>query len=219
MADQPGAIALKSPEAASPAPDRPAAPPEPEVDADVRAWVRRAREGDSEAFVRLVERYERMVLRTALRLLGQMDQAQDAAQDAFLRMHRYLDRFDDTRDLGPWLYRLVVNLCRDVSRSRTRLRLVELDEARETPDPTGRFGPGEIEAEVFRSEQRRLLHLALAQLPTKERAALVLRDIEGLPTSEVAAILGTAEGTVRSQVCTARLKIRKFVESGQERRK
>ena len=157
-----------------------------------------------------------MVLRTGLRLLGRMDQAQDAAQETFLRMHRYLARFDESRDLGPWLYRVVVNVCRDVARHRAPAALVPLDEVRETQRAGTRGGPEEIEGVVSLAEQRRLVRAALQTLPDKERAAIVLRDIEGLPTSDVARILGSSEGTVRSQVSTARLKIKRFVEA-QER--
>ncbi len=176
-------------------------------------WVRRARTGDGEAFALLVERYEHMVLRTARRLLGRMDEAQDAAEETFLRMHRYLGRFDESRDLGPWLYRVVVNACRDIARRRTPL--VSLDEVREKDRAGSRGGPEEIEGVVRVAEQRRLVQAALDTLPDKERAAIVLRDVEGLPTSEVARILGSSQGTVRSQVSTARLKIKRFVE-GQE---
>ena len=179
-------------------------------------WVRRAREGDGTAFGLLVERHERMVLRTALRLLGRLDQAQDAAQETFLRMHRYLARFDEARDLGPWLYRVVVNASRDIARRRASSRLVPLDAVREADRTASRGGPEEIESAVSRAEQRRLVQAALDTLPEKERAAVVLRDIEGLPTAEVARILGSSEGTVRSQVSTARLKIKRFVE-GRER--
>lgn len=179
-------------------------------------WVRRAREGDGTAFGLLVERHERMVLRTALRLLGRLDQAQDAAQETFLRMHRYLARFDEARDLGPWLYRVVVNASRDIARRRASSRLLPLDAVREADRTASRGGPEEIESAVSRAEQRRLVQAALHTLPEKERAAVVLRDIEGLSTAEVARILGSSEGTVRSQVSTARLKIKRFVE-GRER--
>jgi RNA polymerase sigma-70 factor (ECF subfamily) len=198
--------------------DEPTVVPEEGTCGEVADWVRRARGGDQGAFARLVERHEHMVLRTALRLLGRMDLAQDAAQEAFLRMHRYLDRFDEAQDLGPWLYRVTVNACHDVARSGSKQRLVALDEMPEASDPAGRFGPMEIEATVLQAEQQRLVKEALRILPEKERTALVLRDIEGLPTGEVARILGSSEGTVRSQVSTARLKIRRFVERKQERR-
>ncbi len=181
-------------------------------------WVRRARTGDGEAFALLVGRYEHMVLRTARRLLGRMDQAQDAAQETFLRMHRYLARFDESRDLGPWLYRVVVNASRDIARRRPPAPLISLDEVRETQQAGTRGGAEEIEGVVSVAEQRRLVHAALQTLPDRERAAVVLRDIEGLSTSDVARILGSSEGTVRSQVSTARLKIKRFVEEQEQRR-
>jgi len=180
-------------------------------------WVRRARAGDQAAFGLLMGRYEHMVLRTALRLLGRMDDAQDAAQETFLRMHKYLGRFDESRDLGPWLYRVVVNASRDVARRRTPALVLPLGEVREAEHAATRVGPEEIEDAVSRGEQRRLVQAALDTLPEKERAAVVLRDIEGLPTSETARILGSSEGTVRSQVSTARLKIKRFVDGRQER--
>ena len=185
-------------------PDRPAA-------TEAAEWVRRARAGDAQAFAVLVERHERMVLRTALRLLGRMDLAQGAAQDAFLRLHRHIARFDESRELGPWLYRVVVNVCRDVARRRGGARLVALEEARALASPSD--GAREREDAVTRAEQRQLVQAALLTLPAREREAVVLRDIEGLPTDEVARVLGSSAGTVRSQVSTARLKIKRYVEA------
>ena len=183
-------------------PDRPAA-------AEAAEWVRRARAGDPQAFAVLVERHERMVLRTALRLLGHMDLAQDAAQDAFLRLHRHIGRFDESRELGPWLYRVVVNVCRDVARRGRGARLVALEDAATLASPDE--GARVREDAITRDEQRRLVQAALLTLPAREREAIVLRDIEGLATDEVARILGSSAGTVRSQVSTARLKIKRYI--------
>jgi RNA polymerase sigma-70 factor (ECF subfamily) len=185
-------------------PDRPAA-------ADPAEWVRRARAGDGQAFAVLVERHERMVLRTALRLLGRMDLAQDAAQDAFLRLHRHIGRFDESRELGPWLYRVVVNVCRDVARRGHGARLVPLTDAAALASPSD--GARERDEAVALEEQRRLVQAALLTLPAREREAIVLRDIEGLSSEEVARILGTSAGTVRSQVSAARLKVKRYVEA------
>jgi RNA polymerase sigma-70 factor (ECF subfamily) len=175
--------------------------------------VRRAREGDHDAFAVLVEQHERMVLRTAVRLLGRLDRAQDASQETFLRLFRYLGRFDETREMGPWLYRVVVNVCRDLGRRAGAGRLVALDDARETLRAAG---PGERDGAfeaVARDERQRLVQAAVMTLPERERAAVVLRDLEGRPSPEVARILGSSEGTVRSQVASARLKIKRFIES------
>ena len=172
--------------------------------------VRRAKAGDREAFEALLLRHERMVLRTALRLLGRMDLAQDAAQEVFLRLHKYIAGFDEERELAPWLYRVTVNACRDVRRRSGLREVVPLEAAGEALATDG--DAAEIEAGVERDRRRRLVARALLALPEKERAALVLRDIEGLSTAEVAAVLGSSEATVRSQVCTGRMKVKKLVE-------
>src|SRR6266699_216937 len=121
--------------------------------AETAAWVERARKGDQEAFACLVERHERMVLRTGLRLLGRLDLAQDAAQEAFLRLHRHLPRFDASRELGPWLYRIVVNVCRDLARRQPRL--LGLEEAREVRSQDS--DEAALQEAVVRNEQRRLV--------------------------------------------------------------
>jgi RNA polymerase sigma-70 factor (ECF subfamily) len=156
-----------------------------------------------------------MVLRTALRLLGNREAAQDAAQEAFLRLHRYLRRFDESRELGPWLYRIVVNVCRDLGRRRGSAPLVALDAVPAAARAATEDGARALDEAIERSRQRSLVQAALLTLPERERAAIVLRDIEGLPTAEVARILGSSEGTVRSQISTGRLKIKRFVQSRQ----
>lgn len=188
-------------------------PPEADADAipEPAQWVRRAREGDEVAFALLVRRHERMVLRTALRLLGAMDRAQDASQECFLRLHRHLGRIDESLELGPWLYRVVVNVSRDMNRRWRWPRIVGLDHVAGATLVDHRSQA--LHTDVERSDQLRLIQAALLTLPLKEREAIVLRDLEGLTTAEVAAVLGSSEGTVRSQICTGRLKIRAFVEA------
>jgi RNA polymerase sigma-70 factor (ECF subfamily) len=159
-----------------------------------------------------------MVLRTALRLLGRLDAAQDAAQETFLRLFRHLGRFDESRELGPWLYRVVVNVCRDAARRTGSRRWLGLDAAEGRTATVGRPASNGIEETLFRDERFRLLQAALSTLPERERAALVLRDLEGLTSPVVARILGSSEGTVRSQVASARLKIKRFMEAQMEKR-
>jgi RNA polymerase sigma-70 factor (ECF subfamily) len=170
--------------------------------------LRLAKAGDAAAFEQILIQHERRVLLTALRMLGRVEDAQDAAQEVFLKLHKYLRRFDDARAFSPWLYRMTVNVCRNIAARRRRdegvaLNGVELQAATTPPDL---------------DDERRMLWLALRRLPEKERAALVLRDIEGLPTAEVARALGSSEATVRSQVSSARLKIKRFVDGLQGRR-
>ncbi len=171
-------------------------------DSDLTALVRLARAGDAAAFEQILLRQERRVFLTAYRLLGSMEDAQDAAQEVFLRLHKHLRGFDATRALAPWLYRVTVNVCRDVGARRQRERGMPLDDAQPAVAPAGRDW----------EDERRIVALALRHLPEKERTALVLRDIEGLATAQVARILGSSEATVRSQVSSARLKIKRFVD-------
>src|SRR5262249_40101675 len=156
--------------------------------------------GDVSAFEHIVIRYERRVLTLAWRLLGSQADAQDASQEVFLRAFRFLHRFDSTRPFEPWLMRLTVNVCRDIGRKRPSNTVLDPEVLQARSDP---------HAELSAEEQRRTLHAILQELPEKERAAVILRDIEGLSTAEVAGILGSSETTVRSQISTARLKIRK----------
>jgi len=174
--------------------------------------LKRALAGDRVAFDRIILRYERQVLMTAWRLLGRREEAQDAAQEVFLRLYRYRHHFDERRPLLPWLYRMTVNVCHDLHRKRRQddaLAAGEVDQAKLAYDPAG---------EITRSEQRRIIQAALKTLTEKERAAIVLRDIEGLATKDVAGILGSSETTVRSQISTARVKIRKFVDTLERKR-
>ncbi len=179
-------------------------PPEAEEFAIV---LQQAIAGDVSAFERIIIRYERRVLSLAWRLLGRPEDAQDASQEVFLRAFRYLHRFDSRRPFEPWLMKMTVNVCHDLGKKRQQ-------QPEGLRDPDTVRGPGSPHDDLHSEEQKRLLYKALQALPEKQRAAIVLRDIEGLSTAEVAEILGSSEATVRSQISTARLKIRKAVERG-----
>ncbi len=173
--------------------------------------VRRAQRGEEAAFETLLRLHERRVLRTAARLLGRWDLAEEAAQEAFVRLYRSIGRIDPSRGLASWLYRVVVNVSRDVGRRAGSGRFVTLDAVDENARQELRVSADHVTQPIEAEAERRLVRAALATLPEKERAAVVLRDIEGLSTREVAEILGSSEGTVRSQISTARVKIRRFV--------
>ncbi len=168
--------------------------------------IERARRGDVHAFEQLMRAHEESVVRTAWRLLGRREDARDAAQEVFLRLYRYLDRVDAGRDLAPWLYRVTVNVCHDLGRRRSR-QPPTLDESATELVASAEPGPGD-RAEL--AEEQRIAAAAIVTLPRKERAALVLRDVEGLSTREVAEILGTSQVTVRTHVCRARWKVKNY---------
>jgi RNA polymerase sigma-70 factor (ECF subfamily) len=185
---------------------------EGERNSELTMLLTRAASGDAAAFEQIVIRHERRVLTLSWRLLGAMEDAQDAAQEVFLRTFKYLHRFDAQKPFEPWLVRMTVNVCRDLGKAR-QLRGAVLVEQRDSFDRAEPRDPGNDPHEELQFEQQRqMLYRALNELPEKERTAFVLRDIEGMTTGETADALGSSEATIRSQISSARLKIRKFVE-------
>lgn len=149
-------------------------------------------------FDRIVFERESRILATAYRILGNWADAEDITQEVFLRLHRRGVSFPGDAECGAWLYRVAVNLCLDRSRStRSSQELPDLPSA----DPSA-------EAEAIREQEKRRLMAALSELPPRERAALVLREIEGLTTAEVAAVMDSAEATIRSQVAKGMVRLR-----------
>ena len=167
-----------------------------------------AKTGDLDAFEQIVTLHESRVFALALRLTGSVEDAKDATQETFIRLHRKIDQIDSGRSVGPWLYTVTVNACRDIGRERQRSRLVPMDDWASSRPATPDANPEGLYADQQREEQ---LRTVLRRLPEKERAALLLREMEGLSTEEVARILGSSEATVRSQVCSARIKLRKLL--------
>ena len=172
---------------------------------DYLGLIEAAKAGDLAAFEHLMRRHERLVLMTAYRLLGSLPDAQDVSQEVFLRLYRNLGKVESTGSLSAWLYRVTSNACHDARRRKRPESPVEFaEDLRDTV-----ADPHQAAAEA---ERRRVLSMSLRRLPPKERDALVLRDLEGLSTEEVARALGTSTATVRSQVSKARVKVREFVE-------
>jgi RNA polymerase sigma-70 factor (ECF subfamily) len=177
-----------------------------EGDSPEALLLSRAKGGDLDAFEQIVVLHERRVFGLALRLTGSVEDAKDAVQETFLRMHRKIAQVDAGRSLGPWLYTVTVNVCRDIGRVRQRSRLIPMDEwASQKADPAAN-----PEGLCSGREREGHLRAGLRALPERERAALLLREMEGLSTDEVARVLGSSPSTVRSQICTARVKLRKF---------
>ena len=175
---------------------------------DVAELLRLSKAGDLAAFEQIIGLHERRVFQTALGLLLRAEDAQDAAQEVFLRFYKYLHRFDEARQLAPWLYRITVNVCRTINRRRRKQAEVSLDELL----AAGRVVAAKPEdpfKELSLLEDQRFMVEALSRLPDKERAAIVLRDLQGISTREVARILGSSETTVLSQVSSARVKLKK----------
>ena len=174
--------------------------------------IERAAAGESAAFEQLMIHSQQRVMAITWRILGNEADARDASQEVFLRVYKYLKRFKRDQDFFAWLYGITVNVCRDFAKKRQR----HISQFTSLTDDAGAFAisadqQGADDA-VLQTQERDLVARALATLPYKERASVVLRDIEGLSTEEVARIMKSSSTTVRSQISTARKKIRIFCE-------
>jgi RNA polymerase sigma-70 factor, ECF subfamily len=176
--------------------------------AEIIDLVRLTLGGDSTAFEQIIVRYESRVMNMAARFLGARDDAGDVAQEVFLRAFKYLHRLDLHKPIEPWLMRITVNVCRDTARRRQRRR--DTFVAIEAPETIDR-SPGPYDG-LARKQELAILQTALDTLPEKERLAIVLRDVEGLSTAEVASILQSSQTTVRSQVSRGRLRLKAAID-------
>jgi RNA polymerase sigma-70 factor (ECF subfamily) len=165
----------------------------------------RIRAGDGGAFEELYRQHATRLYNLAYRMAGGPTEAEDLLQDIFLLAYRKLGSFRGDSSLGTWLYRLAMNHCLDVLRSR-RTRMGQ------QTDSLDEDGAVEVAAApAIGAVSRMDLERAIETLPPACRAAFLLHDVEGFGHEEVGSILGISEGTSKSQVHKARLRIRQYL--------
>jgi RNA polymerase sigma-70 factor (ECF subfamily) len=166
-------------------------------DADDLALVARCTAGDTDAFEALVERYHRVLFTVAVRMLGDTDDASDAAQNAFIKAYQKLGTFDRSRRFFSWIYRILVNECLNARRDRPRHEPIAADvAAADTP------------ADLFETAQRRArVQSAILALPMEYREVIVLRHFTGLSYEEIGETLHVPAKTVKSRLYTARERL------------
>jgi len=170
--------------------------------------VERARRGDLEAWETLVRTYQGIAFRTAYLLAGSAADAEEAAQDGFLKAQRALARFRRGAALKPWLLRIVANEARNRRRSAGRRERLVLLAAEARP---GDAVPSPEAALLAREEQKRLL-AAVERLPDDHRDAIACRYLLDLSEEETAAALGVRRGTVKSRLARALARLRESLE-------
>jgi RNA polymerase sigma factor (sigma-70 family) len=170
----------------------------PPVEAEL---VSRARRGDGAAFGDLVDAFAEVAFRTAYLVTGDAAEAEDAAQEAFVKAYRALDRFREGSPFRPWLLRIVGNTARNRRRSAGRRLGLQLRVEAQAPRDTSAPSP---EAEVLVGERRRALLDAINALPPDDRLVIGARYFLDLPEAEIAALAGVAPGTVKSRLFRAR---------------
>jgi RNA polymerase sigma-70 factor, ECF subfamily len=171
-----------------------------------RELVRACQAGDRAAFDRLVERHQRDVYRLCYRYLDNHEDANDLAQETFLRAWRSLGRFRGESAFSTWLYRIAVNACLN-QRAARQPPTRELDERLADPGAGAQVG-------VEKADEARRVRAAVARLPEKQRATLILKVYQDLTHEEVAGVLGATVGTVKSNLFHALANLRRLLAAG-----
>jgi len=186
--------------------------------ADISELVRKAKQDDDEAFGMLVEQYQDNIYGYVFRMLHDPEEAEDVAQEVFIRAYQNLAGFREAASFKTWLYRIATNLAIDAARTRKRRwsDTVSLDEPVETDEgelsrqlPADRRG---TVSQVESSQLQQIVAEAIAQLSAKLRTVVTLYDIEGLSYEEIAEVLGCPVGTVKSRLFNARNQLRDKLE-------
>ena len=177
--------------------------------------IQRASDGDASAFNTLMGMHERRMYAVALRMCGNPEDAQDCLQEAMLRIYRAINGFKAQSSFSTWVYRVTMNTCLDELRRRKNKPNTSLDglldagwspaDSRDTP-----------EQHAVRAEARASIQRFIQELPEDMRAAIVLRDVQGLSYDAIAEALDTNVGTIKSRISRGREKLREKIQAQAE---
>jgi RNA polymerase sigma-70 factor (ECF subfamily) len=185
---------------------------EPQFDS---ALVRSFQAGDKAAFDKLVLKHKDRIFNLCFRFLGDYQEANDSAQEVFVKAYRSLKGFRFESAFGTWLYRIAVNTCKNKVKSldyRYAKKMVHLDNPGAVQDAHGLEISDETQsplAELEKKERMELIQRAIESLPPEQKTVVILRDIQGLPYDDIADITGYGLGTVKSRLSRARLELRR----------
>ena len=178
------------------------ATPEPEIE-----WMARIRDGDMEAFRCLVEAHQARVIGTISKMLGSDAEAEDLAQQVFIRIWKSAPRYRPTAKFTTWLFRITRNLVFNELRRKRHF----VDQADEMPEPAERRDQ-EPDKVLMEGELQSAIQNAIDQLPESQRLAIILRRYEGMAYEEIAAVMGTTVPAVKSILFRARAELRERLE-------
>lgn len=184
-----------------------------DTQADDKTLVTRCHAGDQEAFKELVQRYQRKVYGIAFGMLHNAEDAMDVTQEAFIRVHRYLDRFKGSSSFFTWLYRITVNLCIDHLRREGKAQTVDYDDAvsHANQQEAEQLRPWSLDmnpsSAMDRKELREMIDKALELLSPNHRAVILMREVEGLSYKEMSEVMRCSKGTIMSRLFHARRRM------------
>jgi len=172
--------------------------------------VRLSSEGDEKAFREILARYRQKILAICLRMLRNRTEAEEAAQDSFVKIYLHLNDFDQSRDFSAWAAGITMNECRDRLRKRSRFQKV----FRELDDRVADDGRISSEEEMVQKKRLEVVEEAIEQLPEKLREVLVLKAYSDYSYEEIASILKIRIGTVMSRLHRSREKLTEYLRKG-----
>jgi RNA polymerase sigma-70 factor (ECF subfamily) len=161
---------------------------------------------------RFVQENLRRIFLQIYRMVGNSSDAQDLTQEVFIKVLQRADQIKDGAKAAHWLSRIATNTAIDFLRRHNRVSFTDIDDV---PEPITAAPHESPEQRMLRAEQRTYLEAALGQLSERERVAILLRDVEGLPAEEVARHMRCSKATVRSHIANARVKFRRWWERNQ----
>lgn len=189
------------------------------AEAQVRALIQRARQGNTSAFNQLIELHQRLVYSVALRMMGNPEEAEDITQEALITAYRALNTYRNG-SFRVWLVRIVSNRCIDALRSRKRHLHISLDEVTSDDDNAAAFELPDLRDEpLARLEQQEfiaMLRQGLLTLQEEQRIAVILCDVEGFSYEEISQITHVPAGTVKSRIARGRMSLRAYILRQQE---
>jgi len=182
--------------------------------------IEKSRKGDIEAFEKLIEAYQKKVFNIALGILNNYDDANDIAQDVFIRIFKSIKNFKGESAFSTWLYRITTNACLDELRKRKNKNVISLDE-------DIRFDGGEIPRQIVddgppldviaeRNELKRIVNNAISELSEEHKTVIILREIQGFSYEEIAEVLKCPQGTVKSRISRARNILKDILKNKRE---
>lgn len=182
--------------------------------------VKKCQKGHYEAFEELIHKYQQKVYSLCYRYAGNHDDANDLAQEAFIRVYHSINKFHFKSAFSTWLYRVTSNVCLDEMRKKKRNSSVSLDSPLETEEgemyfhlPDQKYNP-EIMAE--QKDVQQIVHNAIQELPREQKITILLREMEGFSYDEMAEVLEVSSGTIKSRLNRARHNLKEILSQKTE---